>query len=107
MDFAKIKPAIVLKRTPRNGKKASEDVNDFIEQTLHDVAGLYSFINQVVIPTFNGLGKPGTWADVDPITDGLDGTTLMVSREYTDTTSPYFYHSGASRPTRRCACRRA
>jgi len=98
MDFAKIKPALVLKRMPRNGKNSSEDVNDFIEQTLHDVAGIYSFINQVVIPTFNGLGKPGTWNDVDPITDGLDGTTLMVSKDYTDSTSPYFYDSGKSRP---------
>jgi hypothetical protein len=98
MDFETLKPALVLKRMPRNGKNKSEDLNDFIEQTLHDVAGLYNFVNQVVIPTFNGLGQSGTFSDVDPITDGLDGTTIMVDHTYSDTTSPYFYDSGKSRP---------
>lgn len=97
-DFSKLKPALVLRRMPQNGKNSSEDINDFIEQSIHDVAGVYNFINSVVIPTFNGLGKTGTWNDVDPITNGLDGTTLMVDRDYTDTSSPYFYHSGKSRP---------
>ena len=98
MDFQTLKPALVLRRMPRNGRNSSEDVNDFIEQSIHDVAGLYNFINSVVIPTFNGLGQSGTWSDVDPIINGLDGTTLMVSKDYSDTASPYFYDSGAGRP---------
>jgi len=98
MDFMKLKPALVLRRMPRNGSNSSEDVNDFIEQSIHDVAGVYNFINQVVIPVLNGLGQSGTWSDVDPIINGLDGTTLMVDRDYTDTTSPYFYDSGKGRP---------
>jgi hypothetical protein len=97
-DFAKLKPALVLRRMPRNGNNSSEDINDFIEQSIHDVAGIYNFVNQVVIPAFNGLGRTGTFADVDPIADGIDGTTVMVDHDYTDATSPYFYDSGKTRP---------
>jgi len=97
-DFSKLKPALVLRRMPRNGVNSSEEINDFIEQSIHDVAGIYNFVNQVVIPAFNGLGKTGTWTDIDPIADGIDGTTIMVDHNYTDTSSSYFYDSGKSRP---------
>ena len=98
MDFSKLKPALVLRRMPRNGVNSSEEINDFIEQSIHDVAGIYNFVNQVVIPAFNGLGRTGTFADIDPITNGIDGTTVMVDHDYSDTTSPYFYDSGKTRP---------
>lgn len=98
MDFETLKPAIVLRRMPKNGNNKSEEVNDFIEQAIHDIAGLYGFVNSVVVPAFNGFGKTGTWSDIDPILNGIDGTTIMVSRGFTDTTSPYFYDSGKSRP---------
>jgi len=97
-DFSKLKPALVLRRMPRNGVNSSEEINDFIEQSIHDVAGIYNFVNQVVIPAFNGLGRTGTFSDVDPIANGIDGTTIMVDHDYSDTTSPYFYDSGRTRP---------
>lgn len=96
--FERIKPALVLNRVPKNGEASSEDFNDFMEQTIHDTALAINTLNNKVLPILDGLGAPGTYSDIDVVADGLDGTTLILDKDWTDITSPYYWHTGSSRP---------
>jgi hypothetical protein len=95
-DFQTLKAALTRRPAPSNGPNKSEDWNDFMEETLHDMAEVFNLLNTSIIPAFNGLGMSGTWPDVDPIANGIDGSTVMTDRD--STSEPYYYDSSNSRP---------
>ena len=97
-DFNNINSSLSIRRMPYAGRNSSEDINDSFEEILHDLGELYLFVNTTIIPIINGLGKPGTYSDVNPVANGLDGTTLITDRVFTDSNNPYFYNSNKSRP---------
>lgn len=98
-NFERLNPAIVIKRAPKNGVISSEDYNDFQQQVQHDLALLFQMANASVLPIFDGLGAPGTYSDLDPVKYGLDGTQMLIDKDWTDTSNPYYWNSSIVRPT--------
>ena len=83
---------------PKGGPNRSDDVNDSFEEILHDLAELYYFLNNTIIPVINGLGAPGTYNDISVVTEGLDGKTLVTDNDWTDTNNAFFYNTAQGRP---------
>lgn len=98
LTFQLLKPASVLQRVPKNGVASSEQFNDFMEQSVHDFAQLFYTVNNTILPILNGLGAPGSYAGLDPVTNGLDGTTLLSRKSTTSTGTVYFWNSSLTRP---------
>lgn len=97
-DFNDLKSALSLRRMPKGGHNSSDAINDSFEEILHDLAELYQFVNDTIIPVFNGLGRPGTYNDIQPVAEGLDGATMLTNRRWTDIGNPYFWNTGSNRP---------
>lgn len=97
-DFNTINSSISLRRAPRSGPNTSAAWNDTIEELTNDLAALMDFANNVAIPIFNGLGRAGTYTDVNPVGNGLDGTTMMTNKDSANSTTPYFYDTAKARP---------
>jgi len=97
-DFNKLKSAQSLRRMAKGGPNRSSDVNDSFEEILHDLAELYYFVNNTIIPVFNGLGAAGTYNDFSVVTEGLDGKTLLTDNDWTDTSNSFFYNASQGRP---------
>lgn len=89
---------MTLRRAAKNGASKSEDFNDFLEQSVHDMALVFQALNTVVLPILDGLGAPGTYSDLNPVANGLDGSQMVVDRDTTDTSSPYFWDASKNRP---------
>lgn len=96
-DFERLNPAVVLNRAPKNGKASSEDYNDFLEQVVHDMSLVFSTLNTIVLPVLDGLGAPGTYSDLNIVTHGLDGTVMPIDKDWTDTSSPYYWNTSKVR----------
>lgn len=94
-DFISLKSAITRRRFPFQGENKSEVLNDFVEETVHDFAAIFHFLNTSVIPAFNGLGKSGTFSDVDPIKNGIHGATIMTNKDSTE--EPYYFDGAKNR----------
>ena len=97
-DFNNLKSAQSLRRVPKGGPNRSSDVNDSFEEVLHDLAELYYFVNNSIIPVLNGLGAPGTYQDINAVTGGLDGKTLLTDNDWSDTNNSFFYNTAQGRP---------
>jgi hypothetical protein len=97
-DFNNLKSAQSLRRAAKGGPNRSSDVNDSFEEILHDLAELYYFVNNTIIPVLNGLGAPGTYNDLNAVTAGLDGKTLLTDNDWSDTTNTFFYNTAQGRP---------
>lgn len=97
-DFNKLRSALSLRRMPKGGPNRSDDINDSLEEILHDLAELYHFVNNTIIPVFNGLGAAGTYSDVNVVTMGLDGKSLITDNDWTDTGNVFFYNVAQGRP---------
>lgn len=97
-DFERLNPAIILNRFPKNGAAKSEDLNDLNEQTLHDFALIFDTLNNKVLPILDGLGAPGTYADLDVVEHGLDGTVFILDKDWSDTSDPYYWNTSKTRP---------
>lgn len=96
--FNDLKSAQSLRRMPKGGPNRSSDVNDSFEEILHDLAELFYFVNNTIIPVLNGLGAPGTYIDINAVTQGLDGKTLLTDNDWADTGNTFFYNSAQGRP---------
>ena len=83
---------------PKGGPNKSDEINDSFEEILHDLADLYHFVNNTIIPILNGLGASGTYNDINVVTQGLDGKTLLTDNDFTDTGDVFFYNAAQGRP---------
>ena len=97
-DFNNLKSAQSLRRIPKGGPNRSSDINDSFEEILHDLAELFYFANNSIIPILNGLGAPGSYTDIDAVTQGLDGKTLLTDNDWSDTNNAFFYNNAQGRP---------
>lgn len=97
-NFSKINPAVAITRMPKNGIASSEQTNDFIEQAIQDIGQLIYFINTTAIPIFDGLGAPGTYADLNVVTNGLNGKTLIINPSQSDLADTYLWSTSKNRP---------
>lgn len=82
----------------KGGPNRSDEINDSFEEILHDIAEIYDFVNNTIIPAFNGLGATGTYNDIDPIGDGLDGKVILTNNDFSDENNVHFYNSAQGRP---------
>lgn len=97
-DFNNLKSALSLRRAAKGGPNRSSDVNDTHEEILHDLAELYHFVNNTIIPVINGLGADGTYNDINVVTQGLDGKTMLTDKDFTDEGNVFFYNTSQGRP---------
>lgn len=98
-EFDKLRPAIVLRRVPKNGHAKSDHINDFMEQSVHDFSIIIDKLNQVVLPILGGLEQP-VGSDLDPVGDGLDGQVIFTNKDWTSYTDPkntYYYDNSKTR----------
>jgi hypothetical protein len=95
--FERLKPAVTLKRVAKNGIASSDDMNDFREQVVHDVALVFRTLNGSVLPILDGLGYPGTYPGIDVVAQGLAGTT-MPTDPGADKADPYLWNAAQARP---------
>lgn len=95
-DFNIINPSMTPRKFPYAGDLKSSQLNAAFEECLQDTSAIVDVINNTIIPILNGLGAPGTYTDVNPVEDGLDGTTMMANRASSST--PYFYDASKNRP---------
>lgn len=97
-DFNDLKSALSLRRAAKGGPNRSSDVNDTHEEILHDLAELLHFANNTIIPILNGLGDSGTYNDINVVTQGLDGKTMLTDKDFTDEANVFFYNTAQGRP---------
>jgi len=97
-DFNDLKSALSLRRAAKGGPNRSSDVNDTHEEILHDLAELFYFVNNTIIPVLNGLGAPGTYDDINAVTQGLDGKVILTDNDFADTDNSFFYNQAQGRP---------
>jgi hypothetical protein len=97
-DFNDLKSALSLRRAAKGGPNRSSDINDTHEEILHDLAELFHFVNTTIVPVLNGLGAPGTYADINAVTQGLDGRTILTDKDFADTNNIFFYNAAQGRP---------
>lgn len=97
-NFNDLKSALSLRRAAKGGPNRSGDVNDTHEEILHDLAELLYFVNNTIIPVLNGLGAPGTYNDINVVTQGLDGKTILTDNNFADANNSFFYNQAQGRP---------
>lgn len=97
-DFNDLKSAQSLRRIAKGGANRSSEMNDSFEEILHDLAELFYFVNNTVIPIINGLGAAGTYTDINAVTQGLDGKTLLTDNDFADVNNAHFYNVAQGRP---------
>lgn len=98
LDLSTVELVSTLRAAPQNGSPSSQDYNDSWTESLADLASLAGFIDNIVIPLFNGLsstilpnpqGSPlglegkyifGDTADVTPLFfDNLSNESLSLA----------------------------
>jgi hypothetical protein len=72
--------------------------NDSVAEISQDFAGLYDQWNNRFVPLMAPVPDGSVDTDVDAYANGLDGRTLYVNFEATNSSDSTYYHSSKSRP---------
>lgn len=87
------------KRTARlRGPTSSYDWNDSIEELGQDLAGLYNLWNNSLVPLVSLIPDGVRDGTINAYSAGLDGRTLYVNADSTDTSASSYFNTGKSRP---------
>lgn len=88
-----------VKRNARaKGPTSSEAWNDNADELARDLANLYNEWNNSLIPLLRLLPHSDLNYNIDAYSDGLDGRTLLVNYESSETDALKYWNGGAGRP---------
>ena len=88
-----------MKRNARKrGPNLSMTWNDSVAELSQDLAGLYDQWNNRLVPLIAPVPDGTVDSDIDAYANGLDGRTLYVNFEATNSLNSLYYHTSKSRP---------